>query len=87
MAHTLGDGEVMKWCFLCSLILAAAASAADSAKDSFINATISAADIKAMQRHVDPAIHKAVVEAQKPKYHRFRITKAPQHTARSVPIS
>jgi hypothetical protein len=65
MAHTLGDGEVMKWCFLCSLILAAAASAADSAKDPFINATISAADIKAMQRHADPAIHKAVVEALK----------------------
>lgn len=65
MANTLGDGEVMKLFFLCSLILAAAANASDVAKDPFINATMSEADIKAMQGHVDPAIYKAVVEVLK----------------------
>ena len=65
MVHVLAMGEVMKLFFLCSLMLAFSAHAAEDVNDPFSNATMSEAKVKAMQRQVDPAIYKAVVDALK----------------------
>jgi len=65
MIHVLGDREAMRLFFLCSLIVAAAANAADNPRDPLINVTTSEADVKVMQGHVDPVISTAVVEALK----------------------